>query len=507
MTLKKSLLASIIAAGILAAPTALADGKLVILHTNDTHSAIDPDSDGLGGVLRRKVLIDSVRAAEPNVLLIDAGDVVQGTLYFNIYGGKIEQELMNALGYDIRILGNHEFDNGVDSLAKVLAISRALNISTNYDLSASPLAPMFKPYDIRQVGDRRFGIIGINLDPKGMIMEGAYDGVVYKDAVEAANSAAWWLKNIEKVDAVIAISHIGYDVTPPGDLMLAQNSDNIDIIIGGHSHDLILPAPTGKNPYASRVKNRQGRDVLVTQVGKSGKNIGQINIDLDDLSSEYSVISVNSRLDNRIDPATAAIIEPYRAGVDSLMNIAKVGRSAVDLAQNSQALLNFVSDFIYDRGTQLADNVDFAITNKGGIRRGLHKGNITEGELISMMPFNNYVTVIDIKGEELLPAFTQMGRVGGNGISDHVRITYNGETFEPETVIINGEPLERERVYRVATINYLANGGDYMPSLMNHTDVATANTRVYDDLIAYFVSGKAKGKKINPPTEQRMTAK
>lgn len=201
--------------GLSAAPAAVAE-KLVILHTNDTHSMIDPDdSDDLGGVLRRKVVIDSVRNAEKNVLLVDAGDFVQGTLYFNLYRGEVEQKMMNELGYDIRILGNHEFDNGINELADLLADSRAEMIATNYDLSQSVLAKKFRPFTIREIGDKQVGFIAINLKPEGMITEGNYDGVVYNDAIKAANAAAWWLKHIEKVDAVVAITHIGYEPTMP----------------------------------------------------------------------------------------------------------------------------------------------------------------------------------------------------------------------------------------------------------------------------------------------------
>ena len=152
--------------------------RLVILHTNDTHSQIDPDDrDGLGGVARRKVLVDSVRRAEDNVLLVDAGDAVQGTLYFNLYGGEVEQKVMNALDYDLRILGNHEFDNGVDSLAAVLEEADGEFLATNYDLSQSPLADKFEKYTIRDVDGRRIGFIALNLRPEGMISEGNYDGV------------------------------------------------------------------------------------------------------------------------------------------------------------------------------------------------------------------------------------------------------------------------------------------------------------------------------------------
>jgi len=178
----KALYKTIVMAGMLVAAAVPQTGaeRVVILHTNDTHSQIDPDdSDGLGGIVRRKVVIDSVKGVEDNVLLVDAGDFVQGTLYFNLYRGEVEQKLMNELGYDIRILGNHEFDNGIDELADVLADSEAEMIATNYDLSRSPLARKFRPYTIKEYGDKRIGIIGVNLQPKGMISEGNYDGVVY----------------------------------------------------------------------------------------------------------------------------------------------------------------------------------------------------------------------------------------------------------------------------------------------------------------------------------------
>ena len=185
--------------------------KLVILHTNDTHSQIVPGNDNLGGVMRRKAIIDSVRNAEKNVLLVDAGDAVQGTLYFYLYGGKVEQEVMNILGVEARILGNHEFDNGIDSLAAVLKYSDAEMLSANYDLSQTPLDGRFKPYTIKEYGGKRIGIIGINLDPNGIISPDNFKGLEYLPIVATANLTAEKLKKEEKVDAVIALTHIGYN--------------------------------------------------------------------------------------------------------------------------------------------------------------------------------------------------------------------------------------------------------------------------------------------------------
>lgn len=477
--------------------------ELVILHTNDTHSAIDPDDkDGLGGIARRKVVIDSVRAAEDNVILVDAGDIVQGTLYFNLFGGKVENKLMDALGYDIRILGNHEFDNGVDSLASVIKNAKSEFLATNYELSHSALADRFKKYTIREVDGKRIGFIAINLEPKGMISEGNYDGVEYLDAIEAANAAAWWLKNIEKCDAVIAVTHIGYDPSmPPGDMALARSSSNIDVIIGGHTHDLIDPT---NDRYKWRVPNRMGNDVLVTQVGKSGKNIGKITFNLDDNTTDYSLIRIDERLDSRVDREIIDLIKPYRQGVDSLM-LHHVGRTAKELVQGSPALINFATDIVLERGRELADNVDFAILNKGGIRRGLPKGTITEGQIITMLPFNNRVRVIDILGKDLLPAFEQMARVGGNGVSEGVEAAFAIDDSSGEakliSVEIDGKPLDPNKTYRVATIDYMANGGDYMPTLAHHTQVAESRSVLYNDMLKFIRA--RKNAKISPSDKVR----
>lgn len=491
--------------GLLASPAASAE-KLVILHTNDTHSMIDPDVDDLGGVVRRKVVIDSVRAAEDNVLLVDAGDFVQGTLYFNLYRGEVEQKMMNELGYDIRILGNHEFDNGIDELADLLADTRAEMLSTNYDLSQSVLGRRFRPFTIREVGDKQVGFIGINLRPEGMISEGNYDGVVYLDAIKAANAAAWWLKHIEKVDAVVAITHIGYDPTmPPGDKILAGASSDIDVIIGGHSHDLISPEAGADDRLQPRVKNAEGRDVTIGQTGKSGKYIGKIEIDLDDLSTSYDNIRIDSRLDSRGDKKLAAMIAPYRKGVDSLMKVV-VGKSAVDLPKGSNRLLNFAADFVFERGRKLAGDVDLAIVNKGGLRRDLPQGNITEGMVITLMPFYNYVNVLEIKGSDILEAFNVMAADGGNGVSENVDIRYSKADGECLDVFIDGKPLDPDKVYRLATIDYLAKGGDYMNSLKRGKIIAKGEKVLYDDMLEEFRHGSLKGKTLNPSDEPRMKA-
>lgn len=265
-------------------------GRIVILHTNDTHSQMEPfdpshkNYGDLGGVVRRMAVIDSVRHAEPNVLLVDAGDAIQGTPYFNLFKGDAEFEAMNAMGYDVRTLGNHEFDAGMEKLAELIKKSTADFISSNYDLSATPLAGLVKPWVIREIGGYKVGFLALNVNPENLIPAESCQGVVFHDPIEAANRTARLLRE-KGADLVVVLSHLGY--TPESeqsttDPQVAAASTDIDIIIGGHSHTEINPEKIDANPESDiqyRVKNRQGRDVVIAQTGMSGAYLGCITID------------------------------------------------------------------------------------------------------------------------------------------------------------------------------------------------------------------------------------
>lgn len=488
------------------APAAYAD-KLVILHTNDTHSQIDPiEGEDLGGISRRKVVIDSVRAVEPNVLLVDAGDAVQGTLFFTLYHGEVENKLMDALNYDLRILGNHEFDNASEGLASQIRGTKSTWLTTNYDLKGGPLAGIFKPYAIREYVGKKIGILAINLDPKGMIAEGNYNGVKYLDMAKAANATAWHLKHNEGCDLVVALTHIGYAASGTGtsDEELAAQTEDIDIIIGGHSHTTINPADPASKPY--RITNAAGKQIIVAQTGKSGRNIGEITVDLDDLTADYKLIAINNRLDSRITPELEEIVKPYRHGVDSLMAV-PVARCAVDLPNDKPGLLNFMSDFLRERASQLVDGtVDVAIFNRGSLRRGLPKGTITEGMITMMQPFNNIIEVLELKGSDLIENFDIMARGGGNGVSGNVDITFDSNTHKCTSILIDGKAIEADKTYRVATIDYLANGGDYMQPLTRGKKIAATTKTIGNELLAWLRKNY-KSKKINPSQKVRMHAK
>ncbi len=265
--------------------------RIVILHTNDTHSQIEPYDAShkrygdLGGVVRRSALIDSIRSVEPHVLLVDAGDAVQGKPYFNIFGGEAEFEAMNVMGYDVRTLGNHEFDAGMERLARLVSGSTADFISSNYDLSQTPLNGLLKEYLIKEVAGIRIGFLALNVNPEGLIPAQLCEGVVYHDPIERANRVAALLRE-EGADVVVAISHLGYTSEKeknPTDPEVARASVDIDVIIGAHSHTKIDPAVIDADPNSAvqyRVKNREGRDVLIAQTGEGGAYVGRIVVEI-----------------------------------------------------------------------------------------------------------------------------------------------------------------------------------------------------------------------------------
>lgn len=470
--------------------------RIVILHTNDTHSQIDPDGKDLGGILRRKVLIDSVRNAEKNVLLIDAGDAVQGSVYFTLFGGEVERKMMNALGYDYQIMGNHELDNGVEALARQWSQANAELLSTNYDLSGTALEGIVKPYAIREIGGRKIGLIAINVDPYGLVSPDNYAGVRYLDGLKAANATAWHLKHNEKCDMVIAVSHIGYKSGPGyNDCDLAAGSEDIDLIIGGHSHTLIDPAGD-----LGRKVNAKGDTILLAQLDKGGARLGEIVIE-PGRKPEAKLLRVDRRLDSRIDSEAAAILLPYRHSVDSILSI-PVGRSASEFPHRSTQLSNLISDFVSEQGSALAGRkVDMAIMNRGGIRCGMPKGEITKGLMMQMLPFDNRIDVIEIKGSDLQEAFNVMAGRGGDAISREARARINRETRKAENVEINGEPIDSERIYLVATIDYLAKGGDYMEPLTRGKLLKRSDNLLYDDMIERI--GHLKKKKIEADKTER----
>ena len=255
--------------------------KITILHTNDVHSHIDPfpandpKYPGLGGVAQRAAIINDIRNKERNVLLLDAGDIFQGTPYFNLFGGEVELKLMSQLGYDAGTIGNHDFDNGVDGLSSQLKHANFPLIVCNYDFKGTSMAGKTIPYKIFEKEDVRIGVFGLGIELEGLVDKKMYGETKYLDPLEKAAETAHHLKFNEKCDLIICLSHLGYRYPNKkvSDDVLAKKSLNIDLIIGGHTHTFI------DNPFV--YKNRDNKDVLVAQVGWAGIKLGRIDFFVD----------------------------------------------------------------------------------------------------------------------------------------------------------------------------------------------------------------------------------
>lgn len=257
--------------------------KITILHTNDVHSHIDPfgPDDGRnankGGVARRASLIENIRKENPNTLLLDAGDIFQGTPYFNYYGGELEFKLMSMLKYDAATIGNHDFDNGIDGLYAQFPHAKFDFISANYDFSNTVLDTHVKPYKTFVKDGIKIGVFGLGIELDGLVIKELYKETVYYNPTEIAQDMSRILKEEEQCDLVICLSHLGYnyrnEAEKPSDLTLARATKNIDLIIGGHTHTF-LRKPT-------IVKNTDEKNVLVNQVGSYGLYLGKIDFYFD----------------------------------------------------------------------------------------------------------------------------------------------------------------------------------------------------------------------------------
>ena len=264
--------------------------KITILHTNDVHSHIEPfgpnegNNANKGGVARRATLIENVRNENPNTLLLDAGDIFQGTPYFNFFGGEVEFKLMSMLKYDVATIGNHDFDNGIEGLYKQLPHANFDFVSANYDFSNTIMDTHVKPYKLFNKGGVKIGVFGLGIELLGLVNKEAFKETTYLDPIEIAQDMSRILKDDEKCDLVICISHLGYayknEPTKISDLKLAKATKNIDLIIGGHTHTF-LDKPTVET-------NAEGKKVLVNQVGCYGLYLGKIDFYFDEHSKKAS---------------------------------------------------------------------------------------------------------------------------------------------------------------------------------------------------------------------------
>lgn len=262
--------------------TAAAKGRqLLILHTNDTHSCVLPLNPNLadtmlagrGGFLRRAAMIDQMRKEDKDLLLLDSGDFSQGSPYYTMFKGDVETELMNIMGYDAATIGNHEFDFGLENMARIFRKAKFPIVCANYDFTDTVVEGLVKPYVIIKRKGVRIGIFGLSPKLDGLVMASTCAGVRYSDPIKTANAVADKLKNEEKCDVVICLSHLGWDEAGLNDMEMMAKTRNIDLVLGGHSHSYFKTL--------NHVRNLDGKDVPNDQNGKHGIFVGKITLSLE----------------------------------------------------------------------------------------------------------------------------------------------------------------------------------------------------------------------------------
>lgn len=275
--------------------------KVTLLHTNDMHSHIDPfpESDpkhpGLGGFARINALVKRIRAEEENILLLDCGDIYQGTPYFNFFKGEAELKLMSQIGYDAGTIGNHEFDNGLVGISSQMGHMNFPFINSNYDFTGTVLDGKVLPYKTFTKGGIKIGIFGLGIELEGLVSSKNCEGVDYIDPIFMAEKMVPILKEKEQCDLVICLSHLGYSSHSGGmcDMKLAKETSGIDVILGGHSHTLL--------ETATRVRNLDGKEVVINQVGWAGIALGRIDFYIDKEQGTKLASSTLHSIDKRLE--------------------------------------------------------------------------------------------------------------------------------------------------------------------------------------------------------------
>lgn len=457
------------------------NNEFVMLFTNDFHSQIEPMDGGGGGVLRLQALVDSVRRAEPHVLLADAGDLVQGTYYFSLLNGVVEMKMLEMLKYDIRTIGNHEFDKKVVGLGEMLALSKVPVVCSNYDFSNTNIAHYFEPSKILEAGNIKVGFVGLNVRLQNLVNKTACEGVEWRNAIDVADKYAEELRN-QGAEIVIGLSHLGYEVDSDAyyyDKGLVKRTKHIDMIIGGHSHTTLKKAVY--------VTDADGDEVPIVQTGSKGLNLGYAKIKIGSNgkpSFTYRLIPVDSRLDNRVDATFSSIIEDYAAEVKEKMDV-KLGYAPYYISRGTpeSALGNLTADGLIWIAQNLHNTkADVAIYNSGGVRANISQGNVTVGDVYAVYPFDNILSLITIKGSKLKELLKKVP--GSLYVNKEVKIVKSGTTIS--TMTLNGKTIQDSQNYTVATIDYISDNDGYTSIFNGYVSREDSVDMIRDEFVEYF---------------------
>lgn len=506
---------SIIATFSLAACQSNDNPTLTIIHSNDTHSQFEPSTgeDIHGGVIERAAIIELLRQEDPSLLYLDAGDMVQGSPYFNIYNGELEVLAMNEQGLVASTLGNHEFDNGIEGLAKMYEKANFAILSCNYDCSGTALEKYIQPYKIIKQNGIKIGITGVTCNPEGLIFNRNWEGIKYKDAAEAANATAAELRK-KGCDLIILLSHVGFyseeKKIAENDQDIASKSKDIDLIIGGHTHTNI--------EEGFSILNANGKPVWITQnLGMAGP-LGRVKIEMQNSSEKNRKYEIKSIAIDKLHPENydlssygekiKDLFQPYQVGLAEKMSTV-IGQAPETMRRiRPQSLLsNFTSDALKAYGTRIyGKEMDLGIMNFGGLRSDLDKGDVTIGTMFRIYPFENSLSILEIKGEYLEKAIKAVAGKGLEGFSgSKITLHKNGSKVEATKILIGGKSIDPDKTYYVATIDYLAEGNDGL-SALSYADKTTNTSLLLRDLMTKWVMElTTEGKNIESKLDDRVT--
>jgi 5'-nucleotidase len=517
------------------ASAAMADYTLNILHINDQHSRIEPinkydstcsaeeesKNECFGGIARVKAKIDERRNALSrdggNVIVLDAGDEFQGSLFYTTYKGEDTAEFMNGIGFDVMALGNHEFDDTPVTLAKFLDKMKVPVISSNTEAAAdSPIAGKIKPYVIKEIGGQKIGIVSaLTTDTAEISSPGP--SVKFADEIAALKREVDALK-AEGVDKIIALNHAGY----AKDKEIAANVDGIDVIVGGHSHTLLSNTdPEAAGPYPTLVKNPSGRDVPIVQAKSYSKYLGELKVTFDDegnvIKSEGAPILLDSSVTP--DPAFVARVQELAKPLEEL-KARKVGESTgvIEAAREvcrfkECSMGDLVADAMLDRVR--GQGVTIAIINGGGLRASIDAGDVTMGEVLTVLPFQNTLATFQLRGSDVVAALengvSQIDQGAGRfpqvaGLKYAFDVTKPPGSRISDVQVMQGEswrPIDIAATYGVVSNNYMRAGGDgykiFSTNAVNAYDYGPGLELVLADYLAKHTPYK-------PYTDGRITA-
>lgn len=518
----------------LSAGAAMADYTLNILHINDQHSRIEPinkydstcsaeetaKNECFGGIARVKAKIDERRAALSkdggNVIVLDAGDEFQGSLFYTTYKGDDTAEFMNQMGFDAMALGNHEFDDKPESLAKFLEKVKFPIISSNTEAAPdSPIAGKFKPYLIKEIGGQKIGIISaLTTDTAEISSPGP--SVKFANEADALQKVVDTLKG-EGVNKIIALNHDGY----LRDKELAAKVDGIDVIVGGHSHTLLSNTdPEAIGPYPTLVKGPSGRDVPIVQAKSYSKYLGELKVTFDDEGNVIKSKGAPILLDSTVtpDPAFVARIKELAQPIEELKS-RKVGESTgvIEAAREvcrarECSMGDLVADAMLDRVK--GQGVTIAIINGGGLRASIDAGDVTMGEVLTVLPFQNTLATFQLRGSDVAAALengvSQIDQ-GAGRFPQVAGLKYTFDISKPvgsrisDIAVMQGDsfrPLDPGATYGVVSNNYMRAGGDgykiFSTNAVNAYDYGPGLELVLADYLGQHVPYK-------PYTDGRIT--